>query len=232
MRFYANFPEATNELRRELKEMGIQVRTKSVQNLNIEGKKEYETLELQNYIYTVIHPKLEDIPLRSLEWAEAELSERLYSYLNDRGGVNPGTAWKIRRETWGPLINGRGEFDYTYSQRYSDGNLYRIIDLLKKDRFTRRAFMPVFDMVEDMQNMLNTRIPCTLGYWFNYRNDKLNMTYLLRSSDFSEHFNYDIWLSTALLKFVAKEVGDLEVGTFTHWIGSFHVFSKDVEDVF
>lgn len=231
MRFFKDFPEAINELRRELKEMGIKVHTKSVQNLNIEGKDDFETLELQNYTYTVLNPRTDQIPLKNPDWAHMEFNERIISLNEDTMfGVNPGKAWKLREPYWGQFINRDGEFDYSYSERYGM-SLRNVIEALKKDILTRRAFLPVFDPGQDYQDELSRRIPCTIGYWFNYRNDRLNVTYLLRSSDFGEHFNYDIWLTTKLLEFMASQIG-VQAGTFTHWIGSFHVFGKDVAEVF
>lgn len=225
MRHYKDFPEAMNEIRRELKEMGIRVHTKSVQNLDISGKDEFDSLELQNYSYTVTSPTLESIPLKCPEWAEQEFQDRISGV-----DINPGEAYKLRLETWDKLRKKNGKFDYTYPQRmcYS---LDPAIRALKQDLNTRRAFVSVFDGFFDDAADFQTRIPCTIGYWFNYRQGKLNVTYLLRSSDFSEHYNYDVYLATRLMHHIANELG-VEPGTFTHWIGSFHVFMKDVEDVF
>lgn len=225
MRFFRNFPEAFNELRRELKEMGIKVKTSSVQNLDIRGREEFTTLELQNYAYTVLNPNVDEIPLKSYEWAEKEFSERI-----SMQPLNPGEAYKLRLKTWDALRRSDGKFDYTYPERYANG-LGEVIEVLQKDIHTRRAFLGVFDAFLDDPADLTTRIPCTIGYWFNFRNGKLNMTYLLRSSDFGEHYNYDMYLSTRLLNHVA-EILKVPVGTFTHWIGSFHVFEKEVADAF
>lgn len=226
MRIYRNFPEAYNELRRELKEMGIKIHTKSVQNLNIEGKEDMSTLEIQNYTYTVLSPNADEVPVKNIEWAEAEFADRI----SGDETLNPGETYKFRSETWTPLLNELGMFDYTYPQRLAN-TLVPAIRALKLDLYTRRAFVAVFDAELDSTDDFRTRIPCTLGYWFNYRQDKLNMTYLLRSSDFGEHYNYDVYLATRLLNYVASEIG-VQPGTFTHWIGSFHVFAKDVEGVF
>jgi thymidylate synthase len=225
MRFYQDFPEAISELRRELKEMGIRVHSKSVQNLDISDKPEFDSLELQNYTYTVLNPNIDLIPIKNMEWAEAEFKDRISGK-----EINPGEAYKLRPETWSHLLNEYGMFDYTYPNRLSD-SLAPAIRALKKDLYTRRAFIAVFNPWQDMTDRFNTRIPCTLGYWLNFRKNALNITYLLRSSDFSEHFNYDVYLATRLMIYVAEQIG-VQPGAFTHWIDSFHVFKKDVEGVF
>lgn len=233
MRFYKDFPEAINELRRELKEMGIRVKTKSVQNLNIENNPDYEMMELQNYAYLVISPDFHQIPCKAPEdrlWREAEFEERV-SGLH----MNPGDAWVLRRTYWQQFLvkdgdSGRSRFDYSYPDRMAD-TLPAVIKLLKQDPNTRRAYLPIFDPKEDEVDNLTARIPCSLGYLFQYRNGALNMTYLLRSSDFFEHFNNDIWLASKLQHHVAQSVG-MPVGNFCHFIMSFHCFAKNVKDAF
>lgn len=226
MRFYADFPQAINELKRELKEMGLQVKTKSVQNLDISKNDDYQSLELQNYTYTVLKADWRDIPLKSQEWASADFHERISGK-----NINPGEAWKIRGDYWRKfLVGDPPRFHYTYAQRMMYP-LEDVIDLLKKDLSTRRAYLSIFNSDEDAVDELDTRIPCSLGYWFNYRNNQLNVTYLQRSSDFSEHFNYDIYMATRLKDYVAEKI-EVQPGTFTHWLGSFHVFAKDVKNVF
>jgi thymidylate synthase len=225
MRFYKNFAEALNELRRDLKEMGVRVHTKSVQNLDITNNPEYDSMEIQNYTYTVTQPDCNDIPLANAAWCDAEFKERI-------GGkpLNPGQAWKLRADYWKEFLTPQGTFDYAYPQRLCY-TVPHVIELLKKDPFTRRAFIPVFDASKDIVDNLDKRIPCSIGYWLVYRQYKLSITYLQRSSDFSEHFNNDIWLANKLKDYVAEKAG-LESGPFIHWLGSLHVFAKDVSSVF
>lgn len=231
MRYYLTFNEAINEIRRELKEMGIQVHTKSVQNMDITNNSDYDAMELQNYIYTVLQPDWKSIELKVPEWGDAEFQERT-------GGkkLNPGKAWKLRSSYWEQFLVPKDypvedrAFDYAYPDRMTDP-LRHVIQALRRDPSTRRAFLPIFDRSWDHQDHFSVRIPCSLGYHFMYRQGKLNVTYLLRSSDFGEHFNYDIYLADRLKCFVAEKCS-MEPGTFTHWIGSLHVFAKDVKDVF
>ena len=101
-------------------------------------------------------------------------------------------------------------------------SLSSVINALKKDPMTRRAFLPIFNLEEDIQDAFDVRIPCSLGYWFYFRQGKLNMTYLLRSSDFSEHFNNDIYLADRLKCFVAEKIG-LRTSEADRYVGQIHV---------
>ncbi len=227
MRHYQSFPEALNEIQRDLAEMGCKVHTKSVQNKNIEASAEHETLEIQNYTYLITSPDRSLIPLKNPTWCNDEFLERI-------GGeaLNPGKAWELRADLWEPLksVYRPGMFDYTYSERMEQP-LLAVVSALERDINTRRAFLPIFDRQLDDQDCFCERIPCSLGYWFYYRQNKLNMTYLQRSADWSEHFNNDLWLANSLQVEVARRL-KVESGTFSHWIGSLHVFKKDVAGTF
>ena len=85
--------------------------------------------------------------------------------------------------------------------------------------------------MEDPTHLEEARVPCSLGYYLQFRHGKLNITYLQRSCDFVTHYENDVWLAVQFLRHIAKEVG-MESGHFSHWIGSLHVFQKDVADVF
>ena len=61
MRLYVKADEAFEEIKRDLAEMGIWVRPKTMQDKNIEGNPEYETTELQNYCYTILNAKSSEI---------------------------------------------------------------------------------------------------------------------------------------------------------------------------
>src|SRR5476651_258741 len=141
MRFFSTFPEALNELKRELKEMGLRVHTKSVQNKDITDNSSYDSMEIQNYTYTVLNPDISLIPLANLQWCQEEFAERI-----SMKHLNPGEAWHLRAKYWTEFFSKRkpGKFDYTYPDRLAD-QIARLISLLRKDIMTRRAFLPVFD---------------------------------------------------------------------------------------
>ena len=230
MRIYQNFKEATNEIKRDLAEMGITVKPKSYQNKNVEGDPNFFTRELQNYIYTVTNPKPRDLN-PSQPWADAEMRERVSGK-----NINPGEAYKLRPDVWSEFLNADGEFDYSYPERLNmfGFNCYSQIDhavrILKADPSSRQCYISIWDRdIVDAGG--NTRIPCSLGYQLQIRNDALNITYLQRSSDFATHFQNDLYLAHMLQHSIANEL-HIPVGMYTHWIGSLHIFQKDVAGVF
>jgi thymidylate synthase len=224
VRIYQSFPEALNEIKRDLKEMGIQVHPKSVQDLDVSEDPGYNSFELQCYSYLVSSPRWQDIPLKNPEWAEAEFAERVSGCK-----LNPGAAWTLRQEYWERFLHN-GRFSYTYAERMT-AEIKSVMRLLKKDLTTRRAFLPVYSSMLDEQDCLTQRIPCSIGYWLYYRQGRLNIAYTQRSSDFFEHFNYDVCLADRLKCWFAEQL-QVEPGTFCHFVMSLHCFAKDVESVF
>lgn len=226
-RLFADFPEAQNEIVRDLAELGTEVHTETMQDRHIEGDPDYYTKELTNYVYTVLKPNYTEIEGVHDEWVAQEWEDRLI------GELNPGRAWKLRREVWDDLrehVLG-GKFAYTYSQRMGGRHIQKIVDELATHPNSRQLWLPVWWNPMDEDRLGNRRVPCSLGYWFVQRKGALHETYIMRSCDFYTHYSNDVALATMLLHYIAK-VSGFKVGTFTHHVGSFHVYAKDVEHVF
>ena len=122
---------------------------------------------------------------------------------------------------------------YAYNERIWDNNqLTKIINRLKEDKDSRQLWLSIWDPNIDPDYLGGvSRVPCSLGYNFQFRDGKLNIHYVMRSCDFSTHFTNDVYLGIKLLDYVAKECG-LEVGTFTHTMFSLHIYKKDIKGVF
>lgn len=118
------------------------------------------------------------------------------------------------------------------------GDLGDVISLLEKTPLTRQAFLPVW-FPEDTGDANPGRKPCTLGYHFIMRDNKLDLTYYIRSCDFVRHFRDDIYLSIRLLLWVLNRLGErddnwkrVEPGEFVMHITSLHFFRNDWQLLF
>lgn len=223
MRIYKNCVEAQDEILRDLVEMGINVQPHSMQDKIVKDDESYATKELQGYNYAIKNfkdiSKLENL---NLAWASAELMERI----NPRY-VNPGEAWRIRSEVWTEFMH-EGKFAYTYNNRIRT-QLYPIIEELKKHPYTRQAIINIHNNIMDINNLGGvSRVPCSIIYNFIYREDKLDIHYIMRSCDFITHWANDVYLAIELLKYVAAVTG-LPVGKFVHFISSLHIYKRDCE---
>lgn len=235
MRIFNNFTEAFSEIKRDLAEMGIDVHTKTMQNKNIEKDDNYSTKELQFYSYRIIQPHKDMDTLFSQlpaqDWAINEWNERLAGIKGNP--VNPGEAYKLRDGIWNEFLNEEGKFDYSYSERFAmNDQVNKVIDALKRDNLSRQAYITVWEPNDS--SYLGTavsRVPCSLSYLFQYRQGRLNMEYSMRSCDFGTHFKNDIFEALLLQAYVSDKTG-LPLGDFIHHIASFHIYKKDIKDVF
>jgi len=233
VRHFITFPEAQNEIKRDLAELGVRVHTETMQDKQIADDPDFETTELSNYIYTVTRPDYTEIEGLHEDWVAQEWEDRLV------GGLNPGRAWKTRKEVWeqflerdkGQPMKGPSKFSYSYSERMGGNHLQTIIDELKIHPTSRQLYLPVWKADPDERRRGERRVPCSLGYWFVQREGKIHITYMMRSCDFFTHYPNDVALANIMQHYVARKT-NFEVGTFTHFIGSFHVYAKDVADVF
>lgn len=235
MRIFSNFNEAFSEIKRDLAEMGIEVHTKTMQNKYIEKNEEYSTKELQFYSYTILNP-WDDMDtlgdqLPNKAWAVAEWYERKSGILLEP--INPGEAYKLRNDVWKEFLNKNGKFDYTYSERFAHNQqVKKVIEALKRDPLSRQAYISVWDVYDtDYLGTAVSRVPCSLGYLLQYRQGKLNMEYSMRSCDFGTHFKNDIFEALMLQAYIGEQTG-LELGNFIHHIASFHIYKKDIKNVF
>lgn len=256
MRIYSSCYELMSETGRNLWEMGMEVKPKTYQNKNIEGKDEFVTKELicEQYCLTKMpDPEFLFTYTKCKDWADAEFQERI----SDKK-LNPGEAWKLRKDVWEEFLT-RGKFDYTYGERmnliayYKDKampKLQAVINLLRDDPDTRKAILDIYGGNHLYYDDLDTsdtfddgylidsdfldgkeRIPCSMYYDFLIRENasgkkQLNICYHQRSSDFVTHFGNDVYLAWKLMVYVSEQL-EILPGYLYHTIDSLHAYKKD-----
>lgn len=231
MRIYKNCKDAASETKREVKEMGSEVKIETMQDKNIEGNPDYFTRELIGYSYMIVNPSEDKDEMlkafgqeKNKEWAEEEFVERI-----SQMKLNPGEAWKLRKEVWEEFIHD-GEFSYTYSERMGD-QIEKVIEELKIHPGSRQGIISIWDRMIDVERFGENRVPCTLFYQVIIRNGKLNMIYITRSNDVMTHWCFDIWLAISLQEYIASKL-NVPVGNFYQFITSFHGYEKDLHGIF
>lgn len=110
--------------------------------------------------------------------------------------------------------------------RYEYGDLRDVLNLLRHDQPTRQAYLPVW-FPEDTGAVEGQRVPCTLGYHFMIRNNRLHMTYMIRACDLLRHFRDDVYMAIRLGQWMASRAGELDFGNLTMHVMSMHVFAGD-----
>lgn len=178
--------------------------------------------------------------------------------------LNPGETWKKwpNAQSAEKFLDAKGQFNHSYAERFwpkwanvteggkligenmqfipgrfgirgNYGDLADVVSLMAKDPLTRQAYVPIF-FPEDTGDVNPGRKPCTLGYHFICRDDKLHVVYYIRSCDFIRHFRDDIYLTIRLALWMLDKLREIDqnwekvtLGTLTMHITSLHCFRND-----
>lgn len=182
----------------------------------------------------------------NLPWAEDHFWERTCGK-----PLNPGEEyanWPWATDYFDSHLMKYAKFSHTYMERFwpkragtspvtnlgirfDYGDLGDVVIQLLENPLTRQAYLPVF-FPEDTGAVHGERIPCTLGYHFIVRSNRLHCIYYLRSCDFVRYFRDDIYLAGRLLQWVWGKVRerhhDLDTGKLITHITSLHVMQGDL----
>lgn len=184
----------------------------------------------------------QDMCLCDTSWAEEHFQERVSGT-----PLNPTPSyvrwpWHSQQEAERFIREG-GKFDHTYPERFwpqrslrgddfgiDQGDLDCVVSLLKRDTWTRQAYLPVW-FPEDTGAIHGQRVPCTLGYHFIRNGPQLDANYFLRSCDLTRHYLNDVYLAGRLLQWVTDGAQNKEglpyPGTLTLFISNLHLFTQD-----
>lgn len=156
----------------------------------------------------------------NLPWADQHFTERV-------GGkpLNPPPSneiWPFAQAGNADFKKGKSQlFDHTYPERiwpkntrglfplkgirFEYGDLDDVVNKLNDDPLTRQAFLPIW-FPEDTGKSSNIRVPCSIGYHFMIRHNRLDITYWMRSLDMLRHFQDDIYLCWRLADWVIYQL--------------------------
>ena len=107
------------------------------------------------------------------------------------------------------------------------------VDSLKADKDTRQAILR-FSLPEH-QYWGNKDQTCTLSGNFLIRENKLNLSIVMRSNDVWLGLTYDLPWFVSLMDLMLDELKatypDLTKGAYTHTVHSLHVYERDFEKI-
>jgi hypothetical protein len=205
------------------------------QSIDVSESKAHDMHELLNVNLHLVIPynraNLHTLVSPSTPWADDHFSERI-------GGkpTNPGDTYASWPWYKGGVEDHKstGQFSHTYMERYwpkeangggigpedtnapfphqgiryEYGDLNDVVNLLVSDRNTRQAFLPVW-FPEDTGAVHGERVPCSIGYHFIIRNNRLHCFYTIRSCDFVRYLRDDIYLTGRLMQWVCTQYNRL-----------------------
>lgn len=127
-------------------------------------------------------------------------------------------------------IHAHGAYGFRWKLQ---NQLQNIIDILKNHPESRQAIITMWDASIDLKHALaldKKDLPCTLTHQFLLRDGYLHLVTTMRSNDVWLGFPYDVFCNTQLLKLIANEI-DAIPGTYTHNVGSEHLYDKNLFSV-
>ncbi len=91
---------------------------------------------------------------------------------------------------------------------------------------TRQAVAQIFQKSDLDAN--NKDVPCTTTMQFLPRNGRLHMITTMRSNDIYRGFPNDVFAFTFIQEIACRHL-NLELGTYSHFVGSLHLYDEDVD---
>lgn len=250
MKAYWTFTQAIKSIAEGF-DTSAKVKTETWQGLSTASRPELATFE-QLFVSFLVPLPLHATPASlakdirpDLPWADDHFAERISGTPYN---PPPSEAWWPHAASNHPFKNDHGLFSHTYPERYWPreagarpigirfryGDLDDLIRLLQSQPLTRQAYLPIF-FPEDTGAHHGQRIPCTLGYHFIRRQDKLHVVYYIRSCDFHRHFRNDMYLTCRLLLHVLAQTewpDSITPGNFIMHVTSLHLFVNDAKQWF
>ncbi|PII14344.1 thymidylate synthase [Stenotrophomonas indicatrix] len=113
----------------------------------------------------------------------------------------------------------------SYGERlFRSRQIYRVLSLLKSKSTSRRAVLQIFRK-DDLRN--SKEVPCTISLQFLLRSEKLDLIASMRSNDALIGLPHDVFAFTMIQEIAARHL-KVEVGTYTHFVGSLHLYTSDI----
>ena len=149
---------------------------------------------------------------------------------NPDGTVNSAYGWLI----WRDHSYGNPEFEKTRGE--GQGNVVRTpwewcVEALKRDKHTRHATLKFAKRQHFWFG--NKDVTCTLHAQFSIRDNRLNMSVVMRASDLVLGIVYDLPFFAHLQKVMVGELittyPELAVGSYTHHSHSLHIYKDDLD---
>lgn len=214
-RSYGAFRHAMRAMAEDMILLGQDVEVETWQGEEVKGRPDFMTRELLDYRFRMRIPWTKDEADRQIKpdqpWADAHFKERVSGI-----PMNPGSAyrtWPWHTANPDRFLDEWGKFEVSYMERlwshrgegirYPTGSMQELLDLLQREPYTRKAYLPLF-WPEDTGR--TGRTMCSLGYHFLRRHGQLHLWYDLRSCDVVRHLANDVYFAVRTLQWVLDQL--------------------------
>ncbi|SEO79756.1 thymidylate synthase [Amphibacillus marinus] len=127
-----------------------------------------------------------------------------------------------------------GAYGYRIRHNFQIDQLERAYLTLKNNTDSRQVVIsiwdPKIDSPDNQGQPVNQDIPCNICSLLKVRNNKLEWTQIMRSNDILLGLPYNLIQFTSLQEVIAGWL-DVDIGSYTHYSDSLHLYCRDLEKV-
>lgn len=198
-----------------------------VMSLKVRGHDTGDTKELLNVMFSLDDINNNVITTRNISYKYA-LAELIWYFSGDNSVKFIGQFANLWKKITDDGITNNSAYGFILKEKFGFDQIEKIIELLKKDKNSRRA---VLNINTPNERVIETKDePCTISIQFFIRDNKLYCTTVMRSNDIWFGLPYDAIFFTELQKYVAHRLS-CEYGAWTHFVGSMHVYKRDLDKI-
>ena len=188
------------------------------------GIKFADTRALFNIGFTIHRPMLNNIITEKRKWSKEYAEAEWQWYLSGDPNINKlGEIYGKIPGIWKRMADNKGNVNSNYGWQWQrNKQLAKVINLLKREKYTRQATISIYDGKEIDKYTNDT--PCTYAVQFTIVDNRLNMCVTMRSNDLWYGFCNDQYQFSRLQELVAKEI-NMDIGTYYHFAHNLHIYN-------
>lgn len=185
-----------------------------------------KVLEIENYGFELEpYERFMNFPSRklSLKYIKNEFIWYLRGDKYDTSICDHASIWKNIIQKDGSIFSNYGQYIFT------DSKYIKILSILLRDKNARHANIVILQPYH-YDNLNSPEVPCTLGLSFRIRDNKLNMTVVMRSCDAIYGMGNDVpafsFIQEIICVLLKEKYPELKLGKYYHFVESFHIYEK------
>ena len=183
-----------------------------------------DTKTLFNIGFNIHRPMLNAIVTEERKWSKDYAEAEWQWYLSGDNHIKTlGDIYGKVPEIWKRMADDRGYVNSNYGWQWQrQKQLDKVINLLKRDKYTRQAAISIYDAKEFNEYTNDT--PCTYAVQFTIVDNRLHMSVVMRSNYLWYGFCNDQYCFSKLQELVAKEI-NIDVGSYYHFAHNLHIYN-------
>ena len=184
-----------------------------------------DTKALFNVGFYMTDPRDNRITNRERNWKEDYAETEWQWYLSgDPSVLTLGDIYGKIPEIWKRMADSNGNVNSNYGWQWGrNDQIDYVVDLLKREKYTRQATLSIYDGKEHDKYTYDT--PCTYAVQFTITDNRLNMCVTMRSNDLWYGFCNDQYQFSKLQEMISDEI-KVDMGTYYHFAHNLHIYNN------